>query len=383
MLIRKLSGAVGGASVTNVAELTRLLASGVPLHEAKKKLAGNLCVNTGQGSGGGFTACTASGSQAALASVRAIRARARETTPDAVAPVQSDPNLYPPHGYVNEYAASFGDSSTLAGSKAGDPALAEAFGAFVQAREAEVTAQRAEHDIDQAVYVQAIPSYKGKPFESSIRGKWTKDIPAKQIPLARMEDEIALRSHEKGAIYDLAGNLLWVRNGTAHYVKFSHRQTKAMRNAVLTHNHPNSLGFSHDDIAMAAANDLAEIRAVGAVISRGKVVGRTTYSLKRPEGGWPKDAPSRVRASRGSAEENQIWESARSHSNRQMGAGMSINHDAVIRVNLATLRAAGIPESSYSVKVDGSFLDRPWLGPGSSGQKFRLGSKGKILGEAP
>ena len=47
------------------------------LEEAKKKLAGNLCVNTGQGSGGGFTPCN-QGSSGASAMSKETQARAAE-----------------------------------------------------------------------------------------------------------------------------------------------------------------------------------------------------------------------------------------------------------------------------------------------------------------
>ena len=53
---------------------------------------------------------------------------------------------------------------------------------------------------------------------------------------------------------------------------------KQMKDQYLTHNHPSDSSFSQDDYRTAAGMDLKEIRACGK---------SQTYSLSRPDGGWP------------------------------------------------------------------------------------------------
>lgn len=110
--------------------------------------------------------------------------------------------------------------------------------------------------------------------------------------ITAIENEIRMnKKFETGVAYDKDGNLILDKRGQAYSVSFTREESKLMKNAIFTHNHPRGWAadekrwahignsFSIDDIAFAVFNDLAEIRAVTPLY---------TFSMKRPEGGWGK-----------------------------------------------------------------------------------------------
>ena len=106
-----------------------------------------------------------------------------------------------------------------------------------------------------------------------------------------LEQEAKTRhsSVEVATIMDKDGNVRFTKKGSESQVKFGYVEILKMRDGILTHNHPNAgatnkwwkaIGspFSEADIKTAVRANLAEIRAVTPTY---------TFSLKRPEGGWP------------------------------------------------------------------------------------------------
>ena len=103
--------------------------------------------------------------------------------------------------------------------------------------------------------------------------------------LLSRESEIRSKSDELAYVYDSDGNEIihFQGNGGEVYID----KSKVPENAIITHNHPYSLGetgilaighsFSVDDIRQAVETNASEIRAVTPTY---------TYSLKRPAGGW-------------------------------------------------------------------------------------------------
>lgn len=97
------------------------------------------------------------------------------------------------------------------------------------------------------------------------------------------------KDFETGVVFDKNGNILVDKRGSARHVAFTKDECAKMKDAIITHNHPggwefaeNRLGrvgnsFSADDIVMAIAYDLEEIRAVTPLY---------TFSMKRPKDGW-------------------------------------------------------------------------------------------------
>jgi hypothetical protein len=88
---------------------------------------------------------------------------------------------------------------------------------------------------------------------------------------------------------DKNGNVVVDKSGEQFQVKITQSESAAMKDCVVTHNHPrgwqakeNTLGhignsFSINDIIMAITDDVAEIRAVTPLY---------TFSMKRPSDGW-------------------------------------------------------------------------------------------------
>lgn len=97
------------------------------------------------------------------------------------------------------------------------------------------------------------------------------------------------KEFETGVVFDKNGNILVDKRGSARHVAFTRDECAKMKDAILTHNHPggwkyaeNKLGrvgnsFSGDDIVLAIAYNLEEIRAVTPLY---------TFSMKRPKDGW-------------------------------------------------------------------------------------------------
>ena len=91
-----------------------------------------------------------------------------------------------------------------------------------------------------------------------------------------IEDRIRNQDYETAAVVDKDGNTVLLKDGQEAEVSFSWMETKMMEGNVLTHNHPHSSMFSHEDIVCFVVNDLKEMRATNRE--------GTTYSIKRGEG---------------------------------------------------------------------------------------------------
>lgn len=93
------------------------------------------------------------------------------------------------------------------------------------------------------------------------------------LKMSRLEGNISGHQYEIGAVYGRKGKSLVVTtNKAASSVSFSHDQTGKMKNGTLTHNHPSHSGLSAQDVKMATANNLRQIRAVGRNPKTGKNV---------------------------------------------------------------------------------------------------------------
>jgi hypothetical protein len=97
------------------------------------------------------------------------------------------------------------------------------------------------------------------------------------------------KQFETAVVFDSNGNIVVDKRGAATSVRFSEKELSMMKDCVFTHNHPRgwsakegTIGrvgnsFSIEDITVAVANDVAEIRAVTPTY---------TFSMKRPGNGW-------------------------------------------------------------------------------------------------
>ena len=106
--------------------------------------------------------------------------------------------------------------------------------------------------------------------------------------LASSEASIKGRSIENAYVFDSKGNLVYrktegeqqAKNDPYSKLTQNDRSVEVpvehLKNNIITHNHPSGDSFSSGDLKMAIKGDAAEIRAVG----------KMTYSLKRPKGGW-------------------------------------------------------------------------------------------------
>lgn len=100
-----------------------------------------------------------------------------------------------------------------------------------------------------------------------------------------VEQADRMRSAEMIRVFSKDGRLLHSERGGEDWAHVD--DDKVPKDAIITHNHPSSLGaegimsigqsFSGDDIIEALKLNLKELRAV---------TPRYTFSLKRPKGGW-------------------------------------------------------------------------------------------------
>jgi len=103
------------------------------------------------------------------------------------------------------------------------------------------------------------------------------------------ESKIRNLPYEQAVVISPAtGRIMFAPSGDETSISLSNAQVRAMKGAVFTHNHPNlgwdksdprsrGLGFSKDDLQVAAIAQLSEMRAV----SRGY-----NHSVKAPQSGW-------------------------------------------------------------------------------------------------
>lgn len=88
------------------------------------------------------------------------------------------------------------------------------------------------------------------------------------------EKDIVEQKYESAIVYDSKGTILLKKDGIEHEVKFTRKELELMKDAVVTHNHPQNTTFSPDDIYMLIHNNIQEIRAT---TSKG------TFILRRNE----------------------------------------------------------------------------------------------------
>lgn len=103
--------------------------------------------------------------------------------------------------------------------------------------------------------------------------------------ILEMESRYRNNKDETLHIYDSEGNIITSFGGKGAAVRFN--ANGIPENAILTHNHPRSIGtsgimrignsFSKEDVVTAVRMNASEIRAVTPTY---------TFSLKRPAGGW-------------------------------------------------------------------------------------------------
>lgn len=111
-------------------------------------------------------------------------------------------------------------------------------------------------------------------------------------PDAVLAEEDALRPLlvETVAWFDAMGRPIGRKTGQPSIVRFTAAQLTTMKDSILTHNHPLGWGypandprrggnsFSDDDVHVAVAADIAELRVVTPLLR---------FSAERPPGGWP------------------------------------------------------------------------------------------------
>ncbi len=102
------------------------------------------------------------------------------------------------------------------------------------------------------------------------------------------EAKILDRKTEKAILFNPdTGETVLAKRGSKDRVGFTASEVAAMRDQVLTHNHPGDEGFSVDDMALAATANLRQIRAVGRLAPPAGGSEVFLYTLDRPSGGWP------------------------------------------------------------------------------------------------
>ncbi len=104
-------------------------------------------------------------------------------------------------------------------------------------------------------------------------------------PLEATEARIMLNPKESAHLFTEENTPFFAKKGTRTYVSFTKAEVAKMKDAILTHNHPQGTAFSFADIDMAFVADLSEIRAIGRAADGTDYL----YVLRRPEGGWPAD----------------------------------------------------------------------------------------------
>jgi hypothetical protein len=100
--------------------------------------------------------------------------------------------------------------------------------------------------------------------------------------IRQAEESIRGLDFERGIFLRSDGSTLFTVDGGPRFIQFTPDQCEQMRkagDAILVHNHPRDSTLSDDDILLASAQDLAEIRAVARTSG-------LVYSIKRPLDGW-------------------------------------------------------------------------------------------------
>lgn len=139
-----------------------------------------------------------------------------------------------------------------------------------------------------SVKKQIIRKVKTDAEKADIQNRWNDRKLYNKI--ANTENEIRMnKKFETGVVFDKNGNVLIDKRGAKYSVRFTNEECAKMKDCVFTHNHPRgwnhpekSLGrignsFSPEDIFLAIAHDVSEMRAV---------TPNYTFVMKRPEAGW-------------------------------------------------------------------------------------------------
>ncbi len=100
-----------------------------------------------------------------------------------------------------------------------------------------------------------------------------------EVALERVEKQIARRKTEKAVLLDTDGRIILESSQRAAGEVSFEVPDEGLFGKTLTHNHPNSVSFSKEDIEIAATHQLAEIRTVGR---------RYRHSMRPPDSGWSK-----------------------------------------------------------------------------------------------
>ena len=395
--------------------------------EAKKKLRGNLCVNTGQGSGGGFTACSTGATATHTSAMSALHGALRAGDADALRKAARE---LVDKGYQGRITI-VPNAATL------DPHYLAGANAVALVRIASVyksLIEKSERAEDRRIALERSRSVLGRPFmgdpetfplsggdtlvpfkEGSVSPEVTemqrmavaKRGGKKQVlasgweTLEQSEARIAGNAHESAALFNSAGDQILAKRGGKHTVSFNYRELQVMEGGVMTHNHPSALGLSGQDLHLAVSLNLAQVRAVTELFDAdGKSVGRITYAFTRPEKGWLDGATGsagdlwrgyRLTGSSGSflvagevppgvremaehirgrqARHLKTWRKSFDLGTKEMGAlGLDAAIVGVIKVNQRAAADAGLADS-FSYKIEGSVLGRAAKDLYPAGQK--------------
>ena len=139
---------------------------------------------------------------------------------------------------------------------------------------------------------------EGRPtpaIEPSVKGI---KIPSIYDKIRETEQQIRKnKDFETGVVYNSNGDIVIDKRGEATSVAFTPEECKRMKDCIFTHNHPrgwqykeNNIlhvgsSFSIQDLALAVAHDLQEMRAVTPLY---------TFSVVKPKNGWGVEAKDLV-----------------------------------------------------------------------------------------
>lgn len=127
-------------------------------------------------------------------------------------------------------------------------------------------------------FVDAARKGAGLPDQKTVE----KDQAAKKMET--FEDYIRNQSFESAAVYDLAGDLSFWKDGDEDSVEFDEDEFRWSFAHKMTHNHPSGRSFSENDVYMFETMGLVEVRACNStgafVMKRPLDLLRKTYFTK-------------------------------------------------------------------------------------------------------
>ncbi len=98
-----------------------------------------------------------------------------------------------------------------------------------------------------------------------------------RLAAVNFENSIRANSFETGAFFSASGLLITRKMGTANQVHFDQHELLGTKGSLFSHNHPDGLSFSRQDVEQAVDIDLIELRVVAP---------HCRYILQ-PNGNWP------------------------------------------------------------------------------------------------